>query len=150
MIQCLLRRAEAVVREGEPIIPDGPTATSADIQEFKRLVTALGYEIKFGQVRAVTKPSHRQVHITSSCTVGILSDEFLHVWNNAQHRGKYFESTLTADEHRQLGSTLRLSGSANDRRFHQLELGNYARFLMRSGTAIPMFVWRTFSILNRA
>ena len=149
MIRCMKNRAAGTVPQGEPIIPDGPTATTEDIQEFKRLVTSMGYEIKFGQVNAVTKPREKLVQITSKCTVGVLSDEFLHVWNNyVQQRGKYHEATPVADEHRQLGSTLRLSGSSNDRRFHQLELGNYVSFLARSGATIPIFLWRTFSALK--
>jgi hypothetical protein len=149
MIQCMQRRAAGAVRQGEPIIPDGPTATTEDVQEFKRLVTSLGYEVKFGQANAVTKPREELVQVTARCTVGVLSDEFLHVWNNySQQRGKYHEDAPIAEEHRHLGSTLRLSGSSNDRRFHQLELGNYARFLAQSGTAIPLFLWRTFSALK--
>ena len=148
MIRRMRNRAADAVREGEPIIPDGPTATTEDVQEFKRLVNSMGYTIKFGQASAVTKPRDGLVHITAKCTVGVLSDEFLHVWNNyTQRRGKYLEEAF-AEEHRHLGVTLRLSGSSNDRRFHQLELGNYARFLAQSEAAIPIFLWRTFSALK--
>lgn len=147
MIHCMQRRATGVVPKGEPIIPDGPTATTQDIQEFKGLVSAMGYEIKFGQVNAVTKPRERLVQIT----VGLLSDEFLHVWNNyAQRRGEYHDDKPTGEEHKGLGSTLRLSGSSNDRRFHQLELGNYARFLSNSSSAITNFLWRTFAAIKRS
>lgn len=148
---CMKTRAEAQVPEGQPIIPEGPTAITADMQEFKRLVTALGYEVKFGQGAAVTKPGLRLVALTASCSVGVLSDEYLHVWNNfAGTRGRYLEQESGTKEHKELGSTLRLSGSSNDRRFHQLELKNYVRFLERSGGPIPIFMWRTFSGLKRA
>lgn len=151
MIRCMQSRAAGAVREGEPIIPDGPTATTEDMQEFKRLVVAMGYEVKFGQARAVTNPRKQSVQITAKCTVGVLSDEFLHVWNNhASQRGKYHEGSTEAEEHTHLGSTLRLSGSSNDRRFHQLELKNYGHFLAQSSTAIPVFLWRTFSALKRS
>jgi hypothetical protein len=41
------RRAQEHVREGEPIIPDGPVALTQDIQDFKSLVEKImGYEIK--------------------------------------------------------------------------------------------------------
>ena len=39
MIRCMLKRAEAVVPMGQPIIPEGPIATRQDVQEFKRLST---------------------------------------------------------------------------------------------------------------
>jgi hypothetical protein len=142
------RRALATVPEGEPIIPEGPTATSQEIQEFKRLIGSMGYEASFGKSRAVTKPSASIVELTARCTAGILSDEFLHVWNNfAGTRGRYLDPGA-ASEHKGLGSTFRLSGSANDRRFHQLELQNYAFFLEQSGEAIPMFLWRAFNVLR--
>ncbi len=143
-------RADGAVREGEPIIPDGPTATTEDMQVFKRLVISMGYDVKFGQTRAVTIPRKQTVQLIGNCTVGVLSDEFLHVWNNyAAQRGKYHEEPGVAEEHSHLGSSRRFSGSSNDRRFHQLELGNYARFLAQSGTAIPIFIWRTFGALKR-
>lgn len=151
MLRCMQNRAVVTVREGEPIIPDGPSATTEDIQEFKRLVEAMGYEVKFGRTKALTRPARCLVEITARCTVGVLSDEFLHVWNNyKQRRGLYMTEQSSAEEHRHLGSTFRLSGSSNDRRFHQLELYNYSRFLALSGGVIPVFLWRTFSETKRA
>jgi hypothetical protein len=150
MLNCMKCRAVATVPVGEPIIPEGPTATSHDIQEFKRLVKLMGYEANFGESRAVTKPSEGIVELTAKCTAGILSDEFLHVWNNfAGARGRYLDPGV-ASEHKALGSTFRLSGSSNDRRFHQLELQNYAVFLEQSGAPIPMFLWRAFNALRLA
>jgi hypothetical protein len=149
MLDRMQSRAEQSVPDGQPIIPDGPTATTEDMQEFKRLVVSLGYEVKFGQRTAVTKPAARTVSVTGKCTVGILTDEYLHVWNNfAERRGLYLADSMS-DEHRGLGATLRLSGSSNDRRFHKLELLNYLQFLRRSGQAIPTFMWRTFNVLPR-
>jgi hypothetical protein len=149
MLDRMQERALQIVPEGQPIIPDGPTATSEDMQDFKRMSIALGFEVKFGQVAAVTRPGSRTVSVTSKCTVGILTDEYLHVWNNfGDRRGTYLSEAM-AEEHKGLGSTLRLSGSSNDRRFHQLELLNYVLCLRRSGEAIPTFVWRTFNVLPR-
>ncbi|HEY3740876.1 MAG TPA: hypothetical protein VGL53_13580 [Bryobacteraceae bacterium] len=151
MLACISKRTEENVPYGEPIIPEGPVATSDDMQEFKRLAEAMGYEVKFGQSRAVTKPGARTVAVTPSCTVGVLSDEFLHVWNNfADGRGQHLENGADKAEHRALGGTLRLSGSSNDRRFHQLELRNFVRHLKSSGGSIPTFMWRTFSGMKRA
>ena len=108
MLNCMKCRAVATVPVGEPIIPEGPTATSHDIQEFKRLVKLMGYEANFGESRAVTKPSESIVELTAKCTAGILSDEFLHVWNNfAGARGRYLDPGV-ASEHKALGSTFRL------------------------------------------
>lgn len=150
MLRCMKNRAEGLLIAGQPVIPDGPVATTGDMQEFKRLVQALGYAVKFGQTAAVTRPGPRLVAVTAGCTVGVLSDEYFHVWNNfAETRGKYLETASRRDEHQALGSTLRLSGSSNDRRFHQLELLNYVQFLEKSGGPIPIFVWRTFNLLKR-
>jgi hypothetical protein len=148
MLNCMKRRALATVPIGEPIIPEGPTATSQEIQEFKRLIKSMGYEASFGKSRAVTKPAAGIVELTAKCTAGILSDEFLHVWNNfAGARGRYLDAGV-ASEHKGLGSSFRLSGSSNDRRFHQLELQNYVVFMEQSGEAIPMFLWRAFNVLR--
>ena len=150
ILQCMKYRAETVVPEGEPIIVDGPTATTQEMQEFKFLASTLGYTAKFGQASAVTKPGARIVAVTAFCTVGVLTDEYLHVWNNfGETRGRYL-GDADKREHKALGGTLRLSGSSNDRRFHQLELLNYAHFLGVSGSAIPSFIWRTFSVVKRA
>lgn len=151
MLGCMSKRTEEQVPYGEPIIPEGPIATTDDMQEFKRLVEAMGYQVKFGQAKAVTKPGVRLVMLTPNCTVGVLSDEYLHVWNNfADGRGQHLGNGADKDEHRSLGSTLRLSGSSNDRRFHQLELRNYVRYLSVSGDSIPTFLWRTFSQMKHA
>jgi hypothetical protein len=148
MLRRMQDRATAPVREGDPIVPDGPTATTEDMQEFKRLAHACGYVVKFGKSRALTRPNQQVVELTAKCTTGILSDEFLHCWNNfAQNRGRYLDAA-TAIEHNALCSTFRLSGSSNDRRFHQLELRNYAGFLAQSDGPIPVFMWRTFSVLK--
>ena len=107
-------------------------------------------EIKFGQSRAVTKLGDKSVHLTARCSVGVLTDEFLHAWNNfGERRGLYLDEA-GKEEHQKLGRDFRLSGSSNDRRFHQLELENYVRCLRNSREAIPVFVWRTFTALNRA
>src|SRR5260221_333736 len=148
MVRRMQVRASATVREGDPIGPDGPTATTEDIQEFKRLANACGYVVKFGKSRALTRPGQQVVEVTAKCTTGILSDEFLHCWNNfAQNRGRYLDAA-TAIEHKALRHTFRLSGSSNDRRFHQLELRNYVGFLAQSDGPIPIFLWRTFSVLK--
>jgi hypothetical protein len=150
MLRCMKERARAAVPEGQPIVPNGAVATTQDMQEFKQLVQALGYEVKFGRVSAARRPSSKVVDLTGNCTVGVLTDEYLHVWNNfAESRGKYVEEN-SGHEHRALAGTFRLSGSSNDRRFHQLELENYVRFLENSGGAIPNFIWRTFTVLKRA
>ncbi len=150
MLRLMDSRAGAKVREGEPIIPDGPTATTEDIQEFKRLANVCGYEVKFGKSAALTRPGRQVVELTAKCTTGILSDEFLHVWNNfTQNRGRYLDAP-TSIEHKTLSYTFRLSGSSNDRRFHQLELQNYTSFLAQSDGPIPIFLWRTFSLLKSA
>jgi hypothetical protein len=130
MLRCMQERAATVVPDGEPIIRDGPIATTQDIQEFKSLVEALGYSVKFGQSKSVTKPGNQRVELEAART---LSRRF-----GLRQRAP------------SLGSTLRISGSSNDRRFHQLELGNCARYLEQSGEAIPLFIWRTFSQLKRA
>jgi hypothetical protein len=120
------------------------------MQEFKRLAEGLGYKIKFGQASAVTRPASRVVAVTGNCTVGVLTDEYLHVWNNfAETRGQYLDENA-GREHRAFARMVRLSGSSNDRRFHQLELENYVYFLENSGGAIPNFIWRTFTVLKRA
>jgi hypothetical protein len=148
MLRCMLERCTAVIPEGVPIIPDGPKATTQDIQEFKRLAKESGYAVKFGRPSAVTKPGKQEVEITAECTTGVLADEYLHVWNNlSQIRGHYLRDP-EAQEHVSLARTLRLSGSSNDRRFHQLELQNYVSFLAASQTPIPIFVWRSFTVLN--
>src|SRR5689334_24487266 len=118
MLDRMQLRAEQPVPDGQPIMPDGPIATTADMQDFKQRVLALGYEVEFGQRAAVTTPRTRSVSLTPRCTVGILTDEYLHVWNNfSGTRGSCLADALS-DEHKGLGATLRLSGSSNDRRFH--------------------------------
>src|SRR5436853_7777140 len=84
------RRATTTVPEGEPIIPNGPTATTQDIQEFKSAVEAMDYSVEFGEASAVTKPKESVVHLTARCTVGDLTDEYLHIWNNSQNRRGMF------------------------------------------------------------
>lgn len=151
MLLAMNDRSIEHVPKGTPIIPEGPLATTEDMQEFKRLVQLIGYQVKFGQPRAVTKPRLRVVTLTPSCSVGTLSDEYFHVWNNVGSvRGMYLERGAEAEEHRALGQTLRISGSSNDRRFHQLELRNYVRCLRNSPEPIPIFVWRTFRLLRKA
>ena len=148
MLGTMERRSLEQVREGQPIIPDGPIALTQDMQEFKILVIGMGYEVKFGQNRAVTLPGDRSVHLTPRCSVGVLTDEFLHAWNNyAGRRGIYLDAAKEK-EHEGLARVTRLSGSSNDRKFHQLELENYVRCLQKSGDAIPGFIWRTFSVLT--
>lgn len=71
MLRCMKNRAEGPLIAGQPVIPDGPVATTDDMQEFKRLAQALGYAVKFGQMAAVTKPGLKLVTLTASCTVGV-------------------------------------------------------------------------------
>jgi hypothetical protein len=100
MLRCMQERAATVVPDGEPIIRDGPIATAQDIQEFKSLVEALGYSVKFGQSKSVTKPGNQRVELEARCSVGTLTDEFLHVWNNhSRRRGHFLGDLACAKEH---------------------------------------------------
>jgi hypothetical protein len=151
VLNAMQMRADQVVPEGTPIIPDGPVALTEDIACFQVAVNEMGYEVKFGQLSAKTipNPENRQVQLTSRCRVGELTDEFLHVWNNGSDRRGNFLPQARAQEHRFLSRQKHFSGSSNDRRFHQLELANYTHFLNKFSEHIPIFVWKSFIDLAR-
>jgi hypothetical protein len=151
VLRAMERRATEAVPEGQPIIPDGAVALKEDMESLQQYITRLGYSVKFGTKRAVTTSNRYEskVQLTARCHTGELTDELLHVWNNGnERRGRYLEEARS-EEHRFLSKQKHLSGSSNDRRFHQLELENYVRYLRASGEHIPIFVWKTFVDLLR-
>jgi len=132
--------------DGQSIIPDGPPATQHDASEFKRFCIEAGFSVEFagpGQ-KIATSPLKKLVRIPKCTTTGLLTDEYLHVWNNCGHRGEYLGAAGRKQEHLAFASTLRLSGSTNDRQFHKLELENFILWIEGGGGPIPVFVWRTF------
>jgi hypothetical protein len=146
VVTAMETRATEVVPAGQPIIPDSVIALKEDIQAFREYVSELGYSIKFGAKWAVTRfnKSDPKIQLTARCRIGELTDEFLHAWNNwNERRGCYLEAA-ESEEHKFLSRQKHFSGSSNDRRFHQLELKNYVRYLRESGEHIPIFVWKTF------
>jgi hypothetical protein len=151
VLNAMQARATQIVPEGIPIIPDGVLALTEDIACFQSAVHEMGYSVEFGQIRArtVPDPQDRRVELTARCRIGELTDEFLHVWNNFNERRGNFLPVEDANEHRALSRQLRLSGSSNDRRFHQFELENNTRHLRGSNGHIPLFVWKTFIDLAR-
>jgi hypothetical protein len=158
VLQLMLHRARNVVPRGEPIFPDGPVATSEDIREFVRLCDDLDFEILFGKRTAMTrtpikkgKDAPGEVHLTPRVTVGVLTDEFLHAWNNRRgNRGKYLKDRVRGEEHAFLGSRKLTSGGTDDRRLHQMELENFTEYSLRFSGHIPLYVWRTFIALEKA
>jgi hypothetical protein len=146
VLSVMATRATEVVPEGQPIIPNALIARTEDLQSFRGYVTEFGYSLKFGTDRAFTRVSgsDRVIQITARCSVGELTDEFLHAWNNwKEQRGRHLEEA-ESEEHRFLSRQKRFSGSSNDRRFHQLELKNYVNHLRARNEHIPIFVWKTF------
>ena len=146
VLNAMQHRANEIIPEGVPIIPDGPLALSEDMACFQVAVQEMGYSVEFGQKRArtVPDPRDRRVELTARCRVGELTDEFLHVWNNCHERRGHFLPDGNAEEHRFLSRQKHFSGSSNDRRFHQLELENYTRSLRATGAHIPLFIWKSF------
>ena len=133
--------------DGDPIIPEGPLATPQDSEHFQRLCKQMDYCVvtaKAGE-KVATSPRLRLVRLPRGHhNTGLLTDEYLHVWNNCHLRGAYIVDATKASEHRQLAGTYRQSGSTNDRQFHKLELENFIGFIETHGESIPCFVWRTF------
>jgi hypothetical protein len=133
VLKLMLNRATSPVRQGEPIFPDGPLANSDDISEFARLCREFDYRVLFNKRSAVTKTpitpgrdSPGEVHLTARVTVGVLTDEFMHVWNNRRgNRGKYIKDRARGEDHVFLSLRELTSSDTDDRRFHQMELENF-------------------------
>jgi hypothetical protein len=144
----MLRRSTMTVPEGTPIIPDGPVATSQDMQEFKRLCELCRYMVIFGAPDGRTSQSQMTVKVSGHASVGLLTDEFLHVWNNTdERRGKFFPDPEQGKTHRFLRTLGAKSGTSDDRHLHQMEIANFAYCVKAGGASIPVFVWRTFRAL---
>jgi hypothetical protein len=149
MRECATTKPEA----GQPLIPDGPYASTAEVYEFRVLAGEMGVAtVVLGQKKDVTqwfgeKSPDNYVHLTPWISVGTLTDEFLHVWNNhAKNRGRYINDLSLANEH----ITLNLCRTPpSEIRYHQLELLNYTEFVSRMKPQIPGFVWRAFNFADR-
>jgi hypothetical protein len=75
-------------------------------------------------------------------SVGQLTDEYLHAWNQIETRGKFLD-TSAANEHRRLGRIAERLGtkalvSTENVVFHKLEALNF----VCSGHPVPGFMWR--------
>ena len=75
-------------------------------------------------------------------SLGQLSDEYLHAWNQVRGRGKFLEAKA-AQEHQALGRTAAARGTKSlgtkqNTVFHKLEALNF----IGSDQHVPSFVWR--------
>ena len=75
-------------------------------------------------------------------SLGQLSDEFLHAWNQVRGRGKFLDPRV-AKEHQAFGriateSGTRSLGTNQNAAFHKLEALNF----ISSGQHVPTFIWR--------
>ncbi|MBX9701823.1 MAG: hypothetical protein K2X74_20475 [Acetobacteraceae bacterium] len=94
-------------------------------------------------------PATRRINIdtkTASArgfvSVGHLTDEFLHAWNQMHGRGKHVPAAM-AEQHVAWGTAAardgtRSLGTNQNRCFHKLEALNF----LNSQTHIPRFIWR--------
>ena len=76
-------------------------------------------------------------------SLGQLSDEYLHAWNQARGRGKYLDP-IAAKEHRAYGAIAEKLGTGAlvtqaNYAFHKLEALNF----FCADEHIPSFIWRT-------
>ncbi|HAY82859.1 MAG TPA: hypothetical protein DCY79_23875, partial [Planctomycetaceae bacterium] len=71
-------------------------ATFDQIRQFKRTIKRHGYEVRFVDeledgLNGVTRIDEKVVYLTRDANQATLIDEYAHVWNQTQGRGRYLD-----------------------------------------------------------
>ena len=75
-------------------------ATFDQIRQFKRTIKRHGYEVRFVDeledgLNGVTRIDEKVVYLTRDANQATLIDEYAHVWNQTQGRGRYLDEEDT-------------------------------------------------------
>ncbi len=125
-------------------------ALKVDFESLRLSAQEIGVTVTLGSGGSFFSPRLKRINIdTKSRTargfvsVGQLTDEYFHAWNENKDRGRYLTDRTAAEEHVRLGriaaaSGTRSLGTQGNIAFHKLEALNF----IASDARIPTFVWR--------
>lgn len=120
--------------------------------DFEQLIWAaqkIGVTVTHESGGSHYSPARRVINIDTKTpnqrgfvSIGQLTDEYLHAWNQYWRRGTFLDA-VAAKEHVRLGKIAESVGTANlgtssNAAFHKLEALNF----FMSGKPIPSFIWR--------
>lgn len=125
-------------------------ALKVDFAQLDLFAGKLGVRVTTHSGGSYFSPTLRLINIDSRTpsrrgfvSVGQLTDEYLHAWNQRFGRGRFLEPRA-AGEHRSFGARAerdgtRSLGRSGNAAFHKLEALNF----VQSGHDVPGFIWRT-------
>jgi hypothetical protein len=133
-----------------PLYPGSKSpALKGDFAALTEAARAISVTVTLDSGGSWFSPTRRQINIDTKMpnqrgfvSLGQLSDEFLHAWNQIRGRGKFLDPKA-AMEHQRFGRTAtelgtRALGSNQNSAFHKLEALNF----VSSGEHVPGFIWR--------
>jgi hypothetical protein len=125
-------------------------ALKVDFESLVDVALKLGITVTFNSGGSYFAPDDRLINIDTKAktrrgfvSLGQLSDEYLHAWNQVRGRGKFLDGNA-AKEHQRLGRLAekegtRSLGTNQNAVFHKLEALNF----ITASKHIPTFIWRT-------
>ena len=133
-----------------PLYPgsDKP-ALKVDFQALEDAALEIGVTVTFNSGGSYFAPGARLINIDTKIpnqrgfvSLGQLSDEYLHAWNQIRGRGRFLDAKA-AKEHQTFGRAAtehgtRWLGTNQNAAFHKLEALNF----ILSNEHVPTFIWR--------